>query len=66
MIIACKKAFKKYLFLLEALGIPYTDNFSTVGFEFAQRVFIHGCEVTGAYTSALARNIGQPELWSLE
>jgi hypothetical protein len=48
------------------LGIKYTNNVSTVGFEFAKRSFMHGTEVTGAYSSALAVNIKQPELFALE
>jgi hypothetical protein len=62
----CKKAYKRYLEVLKILGIMFTNNVSKVGFEFAKRVFIKGVEVTGAYNSALAANIHQPELFALE
>jgi len=52
--------------VLKILGIRYTNNISTIGFEFAKRIFIKGVEVTGAYCSALAANKNQPELFALE
>jgi hypothetical protein len=61
-----KKAYIAYLKVLKVLGVSFTNNVSTVGFEFAKRIFIKGIEVTGAYHSALAANINQPELFALE
>lgn len=60
------KAYYKYCDLLEDLAIPYTSNISTVGFEFAKRVFHSGKEITGAYTAALWASRNAPELFAME
>jgi hypothetical protein len=51
---------------METLGVSFTHGISTVGFEFAKRVFVHGVEVTGAYSQALTANMNQPELFTTE
>jgi hypothetical protein len=48
-----KYAYINYCKILDELGLGYTNNSSEIGFEFAKRVFVHGHEVTGAYTQAL-------------
>jgi len=53
IVVFCKKLYKKYVKLLQELGLSYTHNVSAVGFEFAKRTFYKGEEITGAYTSAL-------------
>jgi len=45
--------YSEYKLLLDSLGCKFTCNTSATGFEFAKRVFVHGFEVTGAYTQAL-------------
>jgi hypothetical protein len=66
IVIFDEKIYKEYLILLDRLGCSYTNNISTVGFEFAKRNFYLGNEITGAYSSALwaARNV--PELFAIE
>lgn len=59
-------AYTKYCCLLDKLGISYTNNFSTKGFEFAKRVFSSGKEITGAYTAALWASRNTPELFAME
>jgi hypothetical protein len=61
-----EKAYKRYCVILENLGIPYTNGFSTKGFEFAKRCFLHGREITGAYTQALWSSRNVPEVFTLE
>jgi hypothetical protein len=60
------EAYYKYCNLLEDLAIPYTSNISTVGFEFAKRVFYSGREITGAYTAALWASRNAPEIFAME
>jgi hypothetical protein len=66
IVIFDKNAYLKYLKTLDTLGITYTNCISTVGFEFAKRVFLRGQEVTGAYTQALSSSRKSPELFALE
>jgi hypothetical protein len=61
-----EKAYKQYCVILENLGIPYTNGFSNKGFEFAKRCFLHGREITGAYTQALSSSRNVPEVFTLE
>jgi hypothetical protein len=61
-----EKAYKRYCVILENLGIPYTNGFSTKGFEFAKRNFLNGREITGAYTQALWASRNDPEVFTLE
>lgn len=60
------KAYNRYLQLLTKLGISYTNAVSNVGFEFAKRIFVHGQEITGAYSTALWASRRSPELFALE
>jgi len=66
IVIFDRPAYLKYCSLLEELGVPYTNNISTVGFEFAKRVFLKGKEITGAYTAALWASLNTPELFAME
>jgi hypothetical protein len=66
IVIFDRRAYTNYCKLLETLGIPYTNNFSKVGFEFAKRTFCNGVEITGAYSSALWASRNSPELFSME
>jgi hypothetical protein len=66
VVIFDKNAYTKYCDLLERLGITYTNNISTVGFEFAKRVFHQGKEITGAYTASLWASRNVPELFAME
>jgi len=66
VVIFDRPAYTKYCELLEELGVPYTNNVSTVGFEFAKRVFFQGHEITGAYTSALWASRNMPEVFAME
>lgn len=66
VVIFNEKAYHKYLLTLDSLGVSYTNNFSTVGFEFAKRNFHQGKEVTGAYTQALLVTKNVPELFAME
>jgi hypothetical protein len=61
-----ERAYKQYLVTLCDLGIPYTNGFSTKGFEFAKRNFLNGKEITGAYTQALWASRNDPEVFTLE
>lgn len=61
-----EETYKQYCALLVKLGIPYTHGVSTKGFEFAKRVFVHGREITGAYTQALYASRNVPEIFTLE
>lgn len=66
LVIFDRPAYINYCSLLDKLNIPYTNSFSTKGFEFAKRVFVNGKEITGAYTSALWASRNVPELFALE
>jgi len=66
IVIFNEKAYKKYLSLLDDLNVSYTNNISTVGFEFAKRNFLRGSEITGAYTAALYASRNCPELFAFE
>jgi hypothetical protein len=60
------EAYHKYIYLLDKLGVRYTNNISTIGFEFAKRTFFQGKEITGAYTTALWASLNTPELFAME
>jgi hypothetical protein len=66
LVIFNKEAYYAYCNVMETLGVSFTHGISTVGFEFAKRVFAHGVEVTGAYSQALTANMNQPELFTTE
>lgn len=66
IVIFCEFAYNRYLQLLNLLGISYTNAISNIGFEFAKRTFLHGLEITGAYSSALSASLGNPELFTFE
>jgi hypothetical protein len=66
VVIFDEAAYDKYCRVLSILGCSYTNNVSTVGFEFAKRVFHKGEEITGAYTQALWVTRNEPELFVLE
>lgn len=51
---------------MRTLGVPITHGISTMGFEFAKRVFLNGVEVTGAYSAALTSNLNEPEIFVTE
>jgi hypothetical protein len=58
-------AYNKYLSYLDQLRVPYTNDFSNIGFEFAKRYFLNGKEITGAYLSALYANRNDPYIFSI-
>jgi hypothetical protein len=58
-------AYNKYLSYLDQLRVPYTNDFSNIGFEFAKRYFLNGREITGAYLSALYANRNDPYIFSI-
>jgi len=66
ILICCPQAYNKYISTLVSLGLQFTNNISTVGFEFAKRIFVRGQEVTGAYTQALWTSMSHPEIFALE
>jgi hypothetical protein len=51
---------------MRTLGVSFTHSISTVGFEFAKRIFVQGSEVTGAYSAALTSSMNEPELFVTE
>jgi hypothetical protein len=65
IVIFNKRAYQRYLSYLDKLQISYTNDFSTVGFEFAKRYFLDGQEITGAYLSALYANRNDPAMFCL-
>jgi hypothetical protein len=66
LVIFDERAYKQYCVILDNLGVPYTNGFSTRGFEFAKRCFLDGVEITGAYTQALWASRNMPEIFTLE
>lgn len=66
LVIFDEEAYYTYCNVMETLGVSFSHCVSTVGFEFAKRVFVHGVEVTGAYSQALTSNMNQPELFTTE
>lgn len=66
IVIFNENIYQKYTDLLTNFGISYTNNISTVGFEFAKRLFHLGREITGAYTSSLYASRQIPELFAFE
>jgi hypothetical protein len=65
IVIFDEKAYKKYLSFLDQLRVPYTNDFSTIGFEFAKRYFLNGREITGVYLSALYANRNDPYIFAI-
>ena len=61
-----EKPYYNYCAIMDTLGVPITHGISTMGFEFAKRIFIQGVEVTGAYSAALTNNMNEPELFVTE
>jgi len=66
VVIFDEDAYRRYLKILDDLEVSYTNNFSSIGFEFAKRFFYKGTEITGAYTAALSATRNTPELFVFE
>lgn len=66
LVIFKKEAYYRYCTIMRTLGVPITHGISTMGFEFAKRVFLNGVEVTGAYSAALTSNLNEPEIFVTE